>query len=820
MVQGIEDPKYPALQGKDEHFYNAHLKDAMTWKILATQGGLVLDLDTICVKDVSDLIGEREMLIPMDVLNIGDTEYPYNSAIVMAGDKGSTFAMRTANECLDVLQKENIVWGETGPILISRMAKAHPAAVATPEFRVLGGFGGGEIDYIYDSRKSITPLANMRILHLFAYASGQRFERITPEYIRTSESMLANLVRSVLTPDEYSPIWDVEGWLEQRGKHYKPMFDYLAGHDVRRILEVGTYDGENAIGMIKTSRVLESQIEYYGFDLFKPNTEEQIKTELSWGYHNPPDVAEVLLKLKKRTRAHSMLYSGDSNYTFQFMREHEGAYGVFSPMDLIYIDGGHSPETIRSDWWNAEKLMHDHTVVFFDDYFIDREDAGCAFLEKEINKDKYDVAVVGEIDDYTGEFGPMKTRLMVVARKEAGLPEQLITKEAVMFDKKHMRFHLLGLAHIPTNPEIVACAYTQKVVKLARMLKKLGHEVIFYGVEGSKVECDEFVPVSTQAVLQECYGDYDWKVDQFKHDPKDHAHQVFNHNAIEEINKRKQPRDFLLVSMGNYQQPIADAVKIDLTVEMGIGYYGIFAKYKVFESYAWMHHVYGTIKKGDGDFYDCVIPNYFDPADFEFSDKKKDYFLYIGRRIHRKGIVIAKETCERIGAKLLVAGQTEGEGVDLQSPNVEIVGYADKEKRKELMRDAKAVFVPTIYIGPFEGVHIEAAFSGTPVITTDHGVFAETVLDHYTGFRCRTLDDFVWAAENIDKIKPQDCRDWAMKNFTLDRVANMYQHYFEQLQGLFGRGWYEITNNEDEGYRQWLQKWYPRQVWSSCRQKI
>jgi len=174
--------------------------------------------------------------------------------------------------------------------------------------------------------------------------------------------------------------------------------------------------------------------------------------------------------------------------------------------------------------------------------------------------------------------------------------------------------------------------------------------------------------------------------------------------------------------------------------------------------------------------------------------------------IHRKGIIIAKETCEKIGAKLVIAGQRGDENVDIDSPNIEFVGYADREKRKELMKNAKALFVPTIYIGPFEGVHIEAAMSGTPVITTDHGVFTESVIHGKTGFRCRTLEQFEWAAKNIDKIKPKDCYEWAVKNYSLDRVAKMYQEYFEQLQGLFGKGWYEPNPTRTE--LDWLKKEY------------
>jgi hypothetical protein len=86
---------------------------------------------------------------------------------------------------------------------------------------------------------------------------------------------------------------------------------------------------------------------------------------------------------------------------------------------------------------------------------------------------------------------------------------------------KKLRFHLLGLAHLTTNRKNSACAYTQKVVKLAEMLKKNGHTLYFYGVEGSEVACDEFVKVSTQALLRDTYLDYNQNKEFFKHDPGD-----------------------------------------------------------------------------------------------------------------------------------------------------------------------------------------------------------------------------------------------------------------------------------------------------------
>ncbi len=377
----------------------------------------------------------------------------------------------------------------------------------------------------------------------------------------------------------------------------------------------------------------------------------------------------------------------------------------------------------------------------------------------------------------------------------------------------HLRFHLLGLAHLETHRNNSACAYTQKTLKLARMIKSYGHTVYFYGVEGSDLgdACDAFVQVSTQDVLRQTYGEYDRSTTFFKHDPKDLAHTTFNQNAIAAIQERKQPKDILLCPMGNYQKPIAEAVNL-LTVEPGIGYTGVFSKFRVFESYAWMHYVYGLLKQNDGAWYDAVIPNYYDPKDFPYQPNKQDYLLYFGRIVHRKGVRLASEVAKATGHQLYVVGQgsldNPAEGLSLgKEEHIVYHPAVGPEERARLLGNAKAVLVPTYYLEPFGGVNVEAQLCGTPVITTDWGAFPETVLHGKTGYRCRTFEEFCWAVNNIWRIKPKNCHLWAVQNYSLDRVGKMYEEYFQRVYNLFEQGWYQPNPNRKE--LAWLERYYP-----------
>jgi len=374
-----------------------------------------------------------------------------------------------------------------------------------------------------------------------------------------------------------------------------------------------------------------------------------------------------------------------------------------------------------------------------------------------------------------------------------------------------LRFHLLGLAHLETHKRNSACAYTQKVVKLAKMIKDHGHTLYFYGVEGSEVACDEFIQVSTQEILSRTYGDYDRSTQFFQHNPSDLAHQTFNANAIQGIYERMQPRDILLCPMGNYQKPISDAVKL-VTIEPGIGYTGVFCTNRVFESYSWMHYVYGLQKTEDGVWYDAVIPNYFDPEDFPFQPEKQDYLLYFGRIIGRKGVQVASEVAKATGNQLMIVGQgsldNPREGIKLSEEKHIIYQPAvGPEERAKLLGNAKAVLMPTYYLEPFGGVNVEAQLCGTPVITTDWGAFPETVLHGVTGYRCRVFEEFCWAVKHISDIKPEMCRKWAVDNYSMERIGNMYETYFQRVSHLFDKGWYEP--NDDRAELSWLERYYP-----------
>jgi glycosyltransferase involved in cell wall biosynthesis len=367
-----------------------------------------------------------------------------------------------------------------------------------------------------------------------------------------------------------------------------------------------------------------------------------------------------------------------------------------------------------------------------------------------------------------------------------------------------MRFHCPGLAHTVTSHEYNACAFTQKVLKLCAGLHAAGHEVIHYGHEESEVQCSEHVTVSYNRDLKAAYGSYNWRKEFFRHDTADVAYRNFADRCNAELRLRKQPGDFLLIPFGWGHKTICEANQDVHVVESGIGYPWVLsrelARWKVFESYAVRNAVHGSsrVERANNDDYEVVIPNYFDPDDFGPITPGKDYLLYLGRITRAKGVHIVAEAAHRAGMRLKIAGQGDlAKEYDGPTEHIELIGYADVETRRELMRNAHALVIASQYIEPFGGVAVEAMMSGTPIITSDTGAFTEYNVQGRTGYRCRTLGQYVWAIKNVQLLDRVRIRRYAIDNFSTQNVVQKYEEFFQLIEDTrVGRGWYENWNRD------------------------
>ncbi len=340
------------------------------------------------------------------------------------------------------------------------------------------------------------------------------------------------------------------------------------------------------------------------------------------------------------------------------------------------------------------------------------------------------------------------------------------------------RIHVLGLPHLDSIASNAACAYSQKLRRLADMLTMRGHHVTLYGRTLNEGAVAEFVPCVDPKEFppphpNEVFNEFD---------PHSPIWTKFNAACIGELQERIQPEDMIAVTMGWSQHPVTECFTANIAFESGVGYEGSFLDYRVFESRAWQHHTYGRQGINDGRFYDTVIPNAYNPDEFMEAADHDGYLLFLGRHIPRKGTLIVEEIARH--HRVITAGQ------DGPLNGCEYRGIVAGEEKAELLAGAKALLAPTLYIGPFEGVNVEAQMSGVPVIATPWGAFTETVIEGETGFLCHNAAEFMDAVERVDKLDREYIACRARLRYSLAAVSEEYDRYITRLGSLYGEGWY------------------------------
>ena len=130
----------------------------------------------------------------------------------------------------------------------------------------------------------------------------------------------------------------------------------------KSILEIGTWNGERALQMLQAS----PGARYFGFDLFEGADKKTDAEEKNVKPHYSVDA------VKARLSGYDVkLFKGNTRETLKDFSEY---------VDFVWIDGGHSVETIKSDWENVRRCLLPHAAVFFDDYYsggIDVSEFGC-----------------------------------------------------------------------------------------------------------------------------------------------------------------------------------------------------------------------------------------------------------------------------------------------------------------------------------------------------------------------------------------------------------------------------------------------------------
>ncbi|MEK7633839.1 MAG: glycosyltransferase family 4 protein [Patescibacteria group bacterium] len=201
-----------------------------------------------------------------------------------------------------------------------------------------------------------------------------------------------------------------------------------------------------------------------------------------------------------------------------------------------------------------------------------------------------------------------------------------------------------------------------------------------------------------------------------------------------------------------------------------------------------------------------VIYNGIDTNIYSYQEKKDDYLLWLGRLskaknpdgkfMDPKGIKWAIKLAEETNSRLLMSGNIEDMEFYNQdvkphlSDKIKWVGPQSSElvltkpEVAKLMQNAKVFLMPINWYEPFGLVMAEAMSCGTAVIGFDRGAVSELIIDGKTGFVVPPesgIEGLKTALSKINQIKPQDCRDHVVANFSTETMVDNYEKTYLEI---------------------------------------
>jgi len=338
--------------------------------------------------------------------------------------------------------------------------------------------------------------------------------------------------------------------------------------------------------------------------------------------------------------------------------------------------------------------------------------------------------------------------------------------------------HILSNPYGITHTKYRIEPFNVAVLKFIANMKDRGFNLLHYGHESAEVDCENVAVITNE--------DHPPPEKDQIFSEKGDLGAKFTERADKEISRRKRPGDMILCFYGIAHKELALRHQDLFIVEPSIGYWPdtVFAPYRAFTSYSQMHYYYGLHQRLlTPSWFDTVIANAFTPSEFEFNDKKDDYFVFLGRVNTDKGVDLCIQVTEHLGKKLIVAGpgNLQSLGYATTPSHVTHIGPVNMEERKQLLSKAACLMAPTHYLEPFGNIVVEAAMSGTPVLTPDWGGFVDSVVHGVTGFRCGDFKTFVESAAVVDQLDPANCRTWAMDNFSDDVIHAKFENWFKKI---------------------------------------
>jgi len=313
------------------------------------------------------------------------------------------------------------------------------------------------------------------------------------------------------------------------------------------------------------------------------------------------------------------------------------------------------------------------------------------------------------------------------------------------------------------------------VYDICEGLRKLGHEIILYGVKNPYVDYKFKV---NPLLLTEGVIDWNAEFDAYRYYKQDLLNSDFiidiSHGKLiaQYLHNFHRKNNIINCLIGTfYAQPKPPFNIVTLSkkqLEIGNG--------KIPEDSRYVYPGTNT------DFY-------------SYQGDKEDYFIWFGRFHYDKGTDLAIRLAIETGENLVLIGSTKHfehsfyarkylqmiEGHD----NIKYIELPDdethQEQKKKLIQKAKGFLNPVRYEEAFGLVNIESLSCGTPVIAMNRGAIPEIIKHGETGFVCDNLEQMVVYMRMIDEIDTMECRRDCVERFSQFAVGKRFERVIREI---------------------------------------